>query len=54
MVRGDRGQHGIKLADEELEREALDLLTTWWSPSGRVAGSSRRTCGKAGRRLAGK
>jgi len=37
MVRGYCGYFGIKLADEELEREALEWSTTRGSRSGRVA-----------------
>ncbi|WP_051382526.1 ATP-binding protein [Bradyrhizobium sp. Tv2a-2] len=37
MVRGYCGHFGIKLADEELEREALEWATTRGSRSGRVA-----------------
>jgi uncharacterized protein len=37
MVRGYCGHFGIKLADEELEREALEWSTTRGSRSGRVA-----------------
>ncbi|MGD0850886.1 ATP-binding protein [Bradyrhizobium sp.] len=37
MVRGYCGHYGIKLADEELEREALEWSTTRGSRSGRVA-----------------
>src|SRR5262249_39253792 len=37
MVRGYCGHFGIKVADEELEREALEWSTTRGSRSGRVA-----------------
>jgi uncharacterized protein len=37
MVKGYCGHFGIKLADEELEREALEWATTRGSRSGRVA-----------------
>ena len=37
MVRSYCGHFGIKLADEELEREALEWSTTRGSRSGRVA-----------------
>ena len=37
MVKGYCGHYGIKLADEELEREALEWSTTRGSRSGRVA-----------------
>jgi predicted AAA+ superfamily ATPase len=37
MVKGYCNYFGIKLADEELEREALEWSTTRGSRSGRVA-----------------
>src|SRR5258706_7216337 len=47
MVKGYCGHFGIKLADEELEHEALEWSTTRGSRSGRVA--LQVTQGLAGR-----
>ena len=55
MVRGYCGHYGIKLADEELEREALEWSTTRGSRSGRVAWQfTQELAGRLGVRLAGK
>ena len=55
MVRGYCGHFGIKLADEELEREALEWSTTRGSRSGRVAWQfTQELAGRLGVRLAGK
>jgi len=42
MVKGYCGHFGIKLAEAELEREALEWSTTRGSRSGALPGSSRR------------
>jgi len=55
MVRGYCGHYGIKLADEELEREALEWSTTRGSRSGRVAWQfTQELAGRLGVRLSGK
>jgi uncharacterized protein len=55
MVRGYCGYFGIKLADEELEREALEWSTTRGSRSGRVAWQfTQELAGRLGVRLRGK
>jgi predicted AAA+ superfamily ATPase len=54
MVRGYCGHFGIKLADEELEREALEWSTTRGSRSGRVAWQfTQELAGRLGVRLSG-
>jgi predicted AAA+ superfamily ATPase len=55
MVRGYCGHFGIKLADDELEREALEWSTTRGSRSGRVAWQfTQELAGRLGVRLTGK
>jgi predicted AAA+ superfamily ATPase len=55
MVKGYCGHFGIKMADEELEREALEWSTTRGSRSGRVAWQfTQELAGRLGVRLAGK
>ena len=55
MVRGYCGHFGIRIADEELEREALEWSTTRGSRSGRVAWQfTQELAGRLGVRLAGK
>jgi uncharacterized protein len=55
MVRGYCGHFGIKLAEDELEREALEWSTTRGSRSGRVAWQfTQELAGRLGVRLAGK
>ncbi len=55
MVRGYCGHYGIKLGDEELEREALEWSTTRGSRSGRVAWQfTQELAGRLGVRLSGK
>ena len=55
MVRGYCGHYGIKLADDELEREALEWSTTRGSRSGRVAWQfTQELAGRLGVRLSGK
>ena len=55
MVRGYCGHFGIKIADDELEREALEWSTTRGSRSGRVAWQfTQELAGRLGVRLAGK
>jgi uncharacterized protein len=55
MVRGYCGHFGIKLADEELEREALEWSTTRGSRSGRVAWQfTQELAGRLGVKLSGK
>jgi uncharacterized protein len=55
MVRGYCGHFGIKMSDEELEREALEWSTTRGSRSGRVAWQfTQELAGRLGVRLAGK
>jgi predicted AAA+ superfamily ATPase len=55
MVRGYCGHYGIKLGDEELEREALEWSTTRGSRSGRVAWQfTQELAGRLGVRLNGK
>jgi predicted AAA+ superfamily ATPase len=55
MVRGYCGHFGIEIADEELEREALEWSTTRGSRSGRVAWQFvQELAGRLGVRLAGK
>ena len=55
MVRGYCGHYGIKIADDELEREALEWSTTRGSRSGRVAWQfTQELAGRLGVRLAGK
>jgi uncharacterized protein len=55
MVRGYCGHFGIKLADEELEREALEWATTRGSRSGRVAWQfTQELAGRLGVKLSGK
>src|SRR5258706_12858036 len=54
MVKGYCGHFGIKLAEEELEREALEWSTTRGSRSGRVAWQfTQELAGRLGGRLAG-
>jgi predicted AAA+ superfamily ATPase len=55
MVKGYCGHYGIKIAEEELEREALEWSTTRGSRSGRVAWQfTQELAGRLGVRLAGK
>ena len=55
MVRGYCGHFGIKLGEEELEREALEWSTTRGSRSGRVAWQfTQELAGRLGVRLTGK
>jgi predicted AAA+ superfamily ATPase len=55
MVRGYCGHYGIELADDELEREALEWSTTRGSRSGRVAWQfTQELAGRLGVRLSGK
>ena len=55
MVRGYCGHFGIKLDEEELEREALEWSTTRGSRSGRVAWQFvQELAGRLGVKLAGK
>ena len=55
MVKGYCGHFGIKLADDELEHEALEWSTTRGSRSGRVAWQfTQELAGRLGVRLAGK
>jgi hypothetical protein len=55
MVRGYCGHYGIELAEEELEREALEWSTTRGSRSGRVAWQfTQELAGRLGVRLNGK
>src|SRR5690242_17988724 len=55
MVRGYCGHFGIKIADEELEREALEWSTTRGSRSGRVAWQfTQELAGRLGVRLSGR
>ena len=55
MVKGYCGHFGIKLAEEELEREALEWSTTRGSRSGRVAWQfTQELAGRLGVRLGGK
>jgi hypothetical protein len=55
MVKGYCGHFGIKLAEEELEREALEWSTTRGSRSGRVAWQfTQELAGRLGVRIAGK
>ena len=55
MVKGYCGHFGIKLADDELEREALEWSTTRGSRSGRVAWQfTQELAGRLGVRLTGK
>jgi predicted AAA+ superfamily ATPase len=55
MVKGYCGHFGIELAEEELEREALEWSTTRGSRSGRVAWQfTQELAGRRGVRLAGK
>jgi predicted AAA+ superfamily ATPase len=55
MVRGYCGHYGIKLPDEELEREALEWSTTRGSRSGRVAWQfTQELAGRLGVRLSQK
>jgi uncharacterized protein len=55
MVRGYCNHFGIKIADEELEREALEWSTTRGSRSGRVAWQfTQELAGRLGVRLNGK
>jgi len=55
MVKGYCGHFGIKLGDEELEREALEWSTTRGSRSGRVAWQfTQELAGRLGVKLAGK
>jgi predicted AAA+ superfamily ATPase len=55
MVRGYCGHYGIRIADEELEREALEWSTTRGSRSGRVAWQfTQELAGRLGVRLSGK
>ena len=54
MVKGYCGHFGIKLAEAELEREALEWSTTRGSRSGRVAWQfTQELAGRLGVRLAG-
>ena len=55
MVKGYCNHFGIKLVDEELEREALEWSTTRGSRSGRVAWQfTQELAGRLGVRLSGK
>jgi predicted AAA+ superfamily ATPase len=55
MVKGYCGHFGIKLAGQELEREALEWSTTRGSRSGRVAWQfTQELAGRLGVRLSGK
>ena len=55
MVKGYCGHFGIKLGEEELEREALEWSTTRGSRSGRVAWQfTQELAGRLGVRLSGK
>jgi uncharacterized protein len=55
MVKGYCAHFGIKLAEDELEREALEWSTTRGSRSGRVAWQfTQELAGRLGVRLAGK
>ncbi len=55
MVKGYCGHFGIRIADEELEREALEWSTTRGSRSGRVAWQfTQELAGRLGVRLSGK
>jgi uncharacterized protein len=55
MVKGYCGHFGIKLAESELEREALEWSTTRGSRSGRVAWQfTQELAGRLGVKLAGK
>jgi uncharacterized protein len=55
MVKGYCGHFGIKLAEDDLEREALEWSTTRGSRSGRVAWQfTQELAGRLGVRLAGK
>ena len=55
MVRGYCGHFGIKLAEAELEREALEWSTTRGSRSGRVAWQfTQELAGRLGVKLSGK
>ena len=55
MVRGYCGHFGINLAEDELEREALEWSTTRGSRSGRVAWQfTQELAGRLGVRLSGK
>jgi predicted AAA+ superfamily ATPase len=55
MVKGYCGHFGIKIAEEELEREALEWSTTRGSRSGRVAWQFvQELAGRLGVRLSGK
>jgi predicted AAA+ superfamily ATPase len=55
MVRGYCGHFGIRLAEDELEREALEWSTTRGSRSGRVAWQfTQELAGRLGVRLTGK
>ena len=55
MVKGDCGHFGIKMPEEELEREALEWSTTRGSRSGRVAWQfTQELAGRLGVRLSGK
>jgi uncharacterized protein len=55
MVRGYCSHFGIKIADDELEREALEWSTTRGSRSGRVAWQfTQELAGRLGVRLTGK
>jgi uncharacterized protein len=55
MVKGYCGHYGITLAEDELEREALEWSTTRGSRSGRVAWQfTQELAGRLGVRLSGK
>ncbi len=55
MVKGYCGHFGIRLAEDELEREALEWATTRGSRSGRVAWQfTQELAGRLGVRLSGK
>ena len=55
MVKGYCGHFGIKLAEDELEREALEWSTTRGARSGRVAWQfTQELAGRLGVRLKGK
>ncbi|MCP4619620.1 MAG: ATP-binding protein [Bradyrhizobium sp.] len=55
MVKGYCGHFGIKIGEEELEREALEWSTTRGSRSGRVAWQfTQELAGRLGVRLSGK
>ena len=54
MVKGYCAHYGIKIAEDELEREALEWSTTRGSRSGRVAWQyTQELAGRLGVRLSG-